>query len=186
MKKLLIILLFIPLISFGQEYEVTPDGLRDASNTDKTYVVIDTPDKTAEQNYNNALKYINKTYKNPKEVIKSDIKSEYLRFDTFVSDFLTIKNSGAKISNDAKFTITLSFKGSRVKFELTNLSIYNSSGYKVLFSGGAFSGYPIYNKKKTKLNRPDAKKDIEAYFNNTINIVKSYLLENVKSSNDDW
>jgi len=185
-KYILLATLFTVLSTFSQEFTVTPDGLRDASNNDKSYVVINTADKTPEQNYNNALKYIYKTYKNPKEVIKSDIKSEYLRFDSFVSDFLIVNNAGAKIPNDAKFTITLSFKGSRVKFELTNLSIYNSSGYEVLFSGGAFSGFPIYNKKKTKLKRPDTKKDIEVNFNNIINNIKSYLLEDVKSSDDDW
>ena len=185
-KYLLLASLFIALSTFGQEFTVTPEGLRDSLDNDKSYVVISTPDKTAEQNYNNAIKYISKIYKNPKEVIKSDIKSEYLRFDTFVSDFLVVNNMGAKISQDAKFTITLSFKDSRVKFEITNLSIYNSAGYKVTFSGSAFSGFPIYNKKKTKLKRPDTKKDIEVYFNNTINNIKGYLLEDVKSTDDDW
>tara|TARA_R110002153_G_scaffold184309_1_gene337468 strand:+ start:65 stop:631 length:567 start_codon:yes stop_codon:yes gene_type:complete len=185
-KYLLLASLFIALSTFGQEFTVTPEGLRDSLDNDKSYVVISTPDKTAEQNYNNAIKYISKIYKNPKEVIKSDIKSEYLRFDTFVSDFLVVNNMGAKISQDAKFTITLSFKDSRVKFEITNLSIYNSAGGKVTFSGSAFSGFPIYNKKKTKLKRPDTKKDIEVYFNNTINNIKNEFLEKTSDSADDW
>ena len=58
MKKLLLILMFVPLVSYGQELTVTPDGIRDISNTEKTYVVINTPEKTAEQNYNKAKAYI--------------------------------------------------------------------------------------------------------------------------------
>ena len=94
MKKSLFTLSLLFSISlFSQELTVTPDGLRDASNNDKSYVVINTSDKTAEQNYNNAIKYINKTYKNPNEVIKSDVKSEYLKFETYISDFLIVNNN---------------------------------------------------------------------------------------------
>ena len=187
MKKLLFTLTLLFSISlFSQELTVTPDGLRDASNNDKSYVVINTPDKTAEQNYNNVLKYINKTYKNPKEVIKGDISFEYLKFDTFVSDFLFVKNGVTKVSNDAKFSIEISLRNDKVKFEVISLNIYNKSGYEVLFSGRVLAGFPIYNKKKTKLRLPETKKDIEVYFNNTINNIKSYLLEDVKSTDDDW
>ena len=187
MKKLLFTLTLLFSISlFSQELTVTPDGLRDASNNDKSYVVINTPDKTAEQNYNNVLKYINKTYKNPKEVIKGDISFEYLKFDTFVSDFLFVKNGITKVNNRARFSIEISFRNDKVKFEVINLRIFNDAGYEVLFSGGAFSGFAIYNKKKTKLKKPKTKKDIEVYFNNTINNIKGYLLEDVKSTVDDW
>ena len=57
MKNILytLTLLIFSQIGFSQELTVTPDGLRDASNNDKSYVVINTPDKTAEQNYNNAI-----------------------------------------------------------------------------------------------------------------------------------
>jgi len=188
MKKTLFILALLissPLI-YAQELTVTPDGLRDKSNVEKTYVIIAAPNKTAEQSYNNIITYINKTYKNPQEVIKGDVKSEYLRFNTHVSSFLVIKNSGVKVDIDANYTIELAFKNDRVKFEVTDLDMHNSSNYNVLFSGGAFAGFPIYNKKKTKLVRPDTKNEIEIYFNNTINIIKSYLLEEVKSDDDDW
>ena len=72
MKKILFILALLissPLI-YAQELTVTPDGLRDKSNVEKTYVIIAAPNKTAEQSYNNIITYINKTYKNPQEVIK--------------------------------------------------------------------------------------------------------------------
>ena len=193
MKKLLFTLTLLFSISlFSQELTVTPDGLRDASNNDKSYVVINTPDKTAEQNYNNVLKYINKTYNNPKEAIKANISFEYLKFDTFISDFLITKNGISKDTNDARFSIEISFRNDKVKFEVVSLSIYNDAGYEVLFSGGAFSGFAIYNKKKTKLKKPKTKKDIEVYFNNTINNIKGYLLEDIKSledvklTDDDW
>ena len=186
MKKLLLLVLFIPLVSIGQEFTVTPDGLKDKVDVEKTYVVINTPDKTAEQNYNNAIKHINKIYKNPEEVIKGNVKDEFLKFDTFVSNFIGVKNGISKVDNDATYTIALSFKGNRVKFEVVALDIYNDSGYRVLFSGGALSGFAIYNKKKTKLRLPEVKSDIETYFNNEIKTYESIFLETSASEDDDW
>ena len=100
MKKSLFTLTLLFSISlFSQELTVTPDGLRDASNNDKSYVVINTPDKTAEQNYNNVLKYINKTYKNPKEVIKGDISFEYFPTTIFRLTFIVGVSSPASTVN---------------------------------------------------------------------------------------
>ena len=124
MKRILLVLILITSIVYAQEYTVTPDGLKDNANLEKTYVVINTPGKTAEQNYNNAMKYINKTYKSPKDVIKGDVKGEYISFDTHVSNFLIVKNSGVKVVIDANYTVELSFKGDRVKLEVINIDMY--------------------------------------------------------------
>tara|TARA_B100001769_G_C21935501_1_gene504059 strand:+ start:210 stop:773 length:564 start_codon:yes stop_codon:yes gene_type:complete len=187
MKKILFVFILITSVVYAQEYTVTPDGLRDNSNADKTYVVINTPGKTAGQNYNNAIKYINKTYKSPKDVIKGDVEGEYISFNTHVSDFLFVKNSGVKVVIDANYTIELSFKDERVKFEVINLDMYNPEvNSKVLFQGSVWSGFPIYKKKKNKLIRPETKTDIEVYFNNTINNIKGFLLEEIKVTDDDW
>ena len=43
MRKLLLILLCLPMIGFGQNFTVTPNGLRDNTNLEKTYVVIYPP-----------------------------------------------------------------------------------------------------------------------------------------------
>jgi len=51
MKKLLLILLCLPMIGFGQEFSVTETGLKDNANLEKTYVVINTTGKAAEQSY---------------------------------------------------------------------------------------------------------------------------------------
>jgi hypothetical protein len=56
-------------------------------------------------------------------------------------------------------------------------------GYSVLFSGGAFSGYPIYN-KKGELKRDETKGEIEDYFNSQIHLLKEYLKG--ETNNDNW
>jgi hypothetical protein len=59
----------------------------------------------------------------------------------------------------------------------------DNGGYKVLFTGGAFDGYPIYN-KKGDLKRPETKTEIENYFNSKIATISDFLLG--KSAEDKW
>lgn len=166
----------------GQSFVVTPDGLKDSQDQEKTFVVINVEGLTAKQLFDNAMKYINKNYKNPENVIKGETESEYLKFITHVPNFLVVKNTGAKILIDANYTTELSFKDGKVKYEIIELDMYNPEhGYKVLFSGGAFDGYPIYN-KKGDLKRPDTKKEIEIYFSAEI----SKLVETFKGKKDNW
>jgi hypothetical protein len=185
MKKLILLsLVAISTLSYSQKLTVTPSGLRDANDSEKTFVVINAEGKTSKQLYDNALKYINKNYKSPDDVIKGKTDGEYLKFITHVSNFLIVSNSGAKITIDADYTIELNFKDGKIKFEIIALDMYaQNGGYKVIFSGGAFDGYPIYN-KKGDLKRPDTKTEIETYFNSQINSITEFLLG--KSDKDNW
>lgn len=109
---------------------------------------------------------------------------EYLKIITHVENFLIVNNSGAKISIDADYTYELSFKDGKVKFEIINLIMSaKNGGYKVLFTGGLFDGYPIYN-KKGDLKRPETKSDIENYFNLQILKISEFLQG--KNAEDKW
>ena len=74
--KTLLIIFFIAIssLSFGQKFSVTPNGLRDEKSIEKSYLVINAEGKNARQLYDNALKYITKTYKNPDYVIKGKLQ----------------------------------------------------------------------------------------------------------------
>ena len=183
MKKLTLLpLIVLCTLTYGQKLNVTPNGLRDAEDNEKTYVVINAEAITAKQLYDNAIKYINKNYKSPEDVIKSKIDGEYIKFDTHVSNFLFVLNSGVKVFIDADYTIELSFRDERVKFEVISLHMYNSHKYEVMFTGGVTEGFPIWD-KKGKLRRPDTKTDIEFYFNDQITSLAKFLQgKNV----DDW
>lgn len=185
MKKLVLLsMVLISTLTYSQKIVVTPNGLRDANDNEKTYVVINAEGKSAKQLYDNAVKYINKNYKSPDDVIKGKTDGEYLKFITHTSNFLVVNNSGAKISIDCDYTIELNFKDGKIKLEIIALDMYaQTGGYKVLFTGGAFDGYPIYN-KKGDLKRPDTKAEIEAYFNSQIIAITEFLQE--KSNDDNW
>jgi hypothetical protein len=184
MKNLLLfILLAFSTFTYGQKLNVTPNGLRDVNDIEKAFVVINADGKTAKQLYDNALKYINKNYKSPDDVIKGKTDGEYLKFITHVPNFLIVLNTGAKVLIDADYTVELSFKDGKVKYEVIYLNMYNSAGYKVLFTGGIMEGFPIYN-KKGELKRPDTKTELETYFNSQINSITEFLQG--KSNNDNW
>jgi hypothetical protein len=167
---------------------VTPNGLRDEKDNGKTFVVLEADSLTAKQLFDNAKKFITENYKNPKEVIKGETESEYLKFDTFVPELLKYRNgpgvASAQIPVKATYTTELRFKDGKVRYEIISLHMTNEDGrYKVLFSGGLFEGYIIY-KKNGELFKADTKADIENYFNATINQLLTYLKGGNKKS--DW
>lgn len=183
---LLLTFLFSSVFGFSQEFEVTPNGLKDKSNIENTYIVIETPDKTDTELYQNAIKYINENYKNPEEVIKGKTENEYLRFETYVPQFTKVNNSGAKLDVSMKYTTELRFKDGKVRLEITSLNITaDNGGRSVEFSGSIWKGYPIYNQKNGDLRLPETKTEIENYFNTKVTIIANYLLDK-KTKKDDW
>jgi hypothetical protein len=186
MNKTMFFLLFLPMVSFAQQYEVTQNGLRDKSNLENPHLVIETPDKTSSELYVNSLKYINEKYKNPDEVIKGKTENEYLRFETYVPQFTKVNNSGAKLDVSMKYTTELRFKDGKVRFEITSITITaDNGGRPVEFSGSVWSGYPIYNGKNGKLRLPETKTELEKYFDNKVAEIKDFM-QGKSTENDDW
>lgn len=181
---ILLVLVGISLTTNAQKLIVTPSGLRDSLDNQKPYIVIEADSLTSQKLYNNAVKYISEKYKNPKEVIRSQIESEYLKFETFVSDFIVYNNSGINIPIQATYTTELKFKKGKVRYEIVALDMKAQSyNYKVLFSGGFLEGYIIY-KNNGKLFKEKTKLDIENYFSKEISILVKYLKG--ESKTDDW
>ena len=186
MKKIILIaLIFFSLCGYSQKFIVTPEGIKDSLNIDKSYVVINVEGKTAKGLYEGVINYINVTYKNPKDILKGNVENEFISFETFVANFPLTKNGYAKMDIGTKYTTTLTFKDGKIKCEISDIKMKAiDSQYEVLFSGGAFSGYPIYN-KSGELKREETKKDIEKYFNNVIKNISDYLSGKNKT-NSEW
>ena len=79
------------------------------------YIVIDEKG-TPQENYNKVFNYVNKTYGNPSEVIKSQINGEYIRIEGVSNLF---KNGGIPIST--KHTLEFKFKQDRIKLTVLKL-----------------------------------------------------------------
>lgn len=182
-KVFLILALAVSALGYGQNLVVTPAGLKDASDNEKSFVVLTVEGLTAKQLFDNAIKYVNKNYKNPDDVIKGKTDGEYLKFDTYVPELLFIKNGGVKVFFAAKYTTEMSFKDGKVKYEIIELNMYNpDNNMPLTYTGGTFD-WSIYNKKGV-LKREETKKDIETYFNSEINKILESLKG--KNANDNW
>ena len=183
MKKIIILTLIAFTLNINaQKWNVQPNGLRDAVDITKTFVVITIENKAAKQLYEETLKYINKNYKNAKEVIKGNIENEYLKFVSYDPKFTELKVGWNKIPWNTKYTVELNFKDGKVKYEIIELEIYNDGNYPLSFQGSGMSFY-IY-KKNGELKMPDAKTNIEDYFNNKTKSLSDFLQG--KITEDKW
>nr|WP_315180422.1 DUF4468 domain-containing protein [uncultured Flavobacterium sp.] len=182
MKKIILfVLLGISNIIYSQKIIVTPNGLRNSEDNEKSFVVIPVDGKNAKQIYDDMVKYINKTYKGGEEVITGKTDGEYLKFKTFVPNFASLKN-GMKIYFKANYTTELSFKDGKIKYEIIDIKMTNDSNYELYFTGSGFSFY-IYD-KNGKLKREETKIEIEKYFNENISSISNFL--NSKVIEDKW
>jgi hypothetical protein len=111
---------------FGQEKEFyfTKDGLTD-------FVVIECPDKSKEDIYKKVLDWISVTYKNPKEVLKASLDNDYIRFEGS-SPNLIVHYSLLKYEYNGRYTVEVSVKDGKFKFDVIALGYYHPGG----------SGYP--------------------------------------------
>jgi len=165
---------------YSQSFVLMPTGLRDSADTGKSFLVLKFDSLTAKQLYDNAIKYINKTYTNPDQVIKGKTENEYLRYITHVASFIMIKSGLSRVKFDADYTVELNFKEGKVRYEITSLDMENSGGWKLKITGGGFAWY-IYN-KNGELKKEDAKKDIEQYFNYRIKSLTETLNGRIKEN----
>lgn len=188
-NKLLLIIFFLPLSLCAQTLILTPNGFRNSKNMDKDYVVIEVKGKTAKELYSNAINYIERTYKSPKDVIKGTVENEFLSFDSYSSDIAKMSNMFSWKKLNATYSIRLSFKDNKVKFEIISLNMYTymaGDRIPVALRMNNSVGWGIYRKngkfymKKMKVT----KTEIENFFNSFIKALKVGLINGGKS--DDW
>ena len=187
MRKLILLSMIIFCsLSYGQSFVVTPLGLRDAKDLEKTYVVITVDSMTAKQLYDNAIKYINVNYKNPDYVIKGKTVNEFLKFDTRGINICLL---GKSFLVDGKYTTQLYFKDGKIKYEIIDLEMYSTDRYG---SGGSplrfisstwFKG--IYNKEGI-LKEERGKGMIETYFNSELDVITKFLKGKNEIDNKNW
>jgi hypothetical protein len=188
MKKLIYLLSLIPVFCYSQNFEVTPNGLRDSKNLDNTYVVIEANGST-KQLFDKTVRYVNEKMASPADAVKGQYDSTYFRYKVFTPNFITYNNSGIGIPFSAKYFIELRFKNDKIRYEIVELEMRGGKKMDgtqnwILFSGGVMQGFIIY-KKNGDIFKYGAKLDIETYFNTQLKAYISYLKSDVKK-NDNW
>lgn len=180
-----LVLLFTTCLFYtinAQSFVVTPDGLRDKADESKSYIVLNVDGKSAKELFDRALQYVNETYKNPDEVIKAQRDGEYLKFSTYVSPFVPVKNL-ISIETNVMYSTELKFKDGKVRLEIVSFDMKTSEQARVEFSGSPWGSFIIY-KTNGDLKQKETKEGIEEYFNTKIGAIRSFLSS--EGQKEDW
>ena len=166
--------------SFSQETEFKFD-----KEVFTDFVVTQCEGKTQAELYKKALNWVSVTYKNPKEVIKAQIENDYIRIEGASKDLVCFNILGNKSCNTSKYTIEISFKDGKYKFDLLGNIQY-------LYEGGwaevRLDKTNLYYNKKGEI-RSNYKYFPEiANYLNSLNIeLKDFLLsDQIPSKKSDW
>ncbi|MCH3881181.1 DUF4468 domain-containing protein [Tenacibaculum aquimarinum] len=121
-KYLLVIALLSPLVFMaqGKSFQLN----KETPELINQYVVIERDSMTISDGYDKIIEWVNITYNTPKEVIKSQLKDEYIRIEGINQSMTSQKILGRKFSYKGKYSLTFEFKENKIKMELTNLQIY--------------------------------------------------------------
>lgn len=176
MKKLLFALLIFSS-SFAQEkFELTTAGFTD-------YVVTNV-EGTQSEIYNKAVNWIKETYKNPDQVIKMTIENEKLRFEGYQSNFHCLKSLGMTSCSNLTYTIEISFKDGKYKFDPIAAVISNDSGQKNELKLDQLQNVYFKNGKPLK-GFENFVISFQDMFNNLNTSLKSYI-SGASKTNNDW
>jgi hypothetical protein len=190
MRKLILILMLC--LTYGavnaQKFVVTPEGLVSEPDN-KDFVVIEFPGKTAAQLYAEANKYIQKIYANPDKVIKGKVENEYIRFDTHIGRLFYLNaGMGTKNYGSVDYTTQIDFKDGKVKLSFPSVDLTPENPGAKFDIGWKHEGMmnPGIYDKKGGVKQPDAKAEIEKYFNNIVAEITSYLSGAAAAKKEDW
>lgn len=175
--RFLCVILFLTTAvhSSAQYFKVTPEGLRDADDTAKTFLMIEAPGRTAKQLYDSMLLFIQKNYILPDQVISNHVDGVGLAFETYVPELLEYSRSWAGMSVEGTYTTEMKFYDGQFSYEVFNLDMRGAdNNYPLLFKGRLLKGYIIYKPDGT-LYKPKAKADIEQFFNNMVARINGFL-----------
>jgi uncharacterized protein YdgA (DUF945 family) len=174
MKKILLsFAVFISSLSFGQKYVLTTDGLKDAENTDRTFLVIKIPGSSKEL-YDRMLKYAEKNFKAPVTVIKEQTDNESVILKTNLESFISIKYMGANTFYNVKFTTEITFKDGRIKYEVKDFEAGNTRLKIPYIATKESQWYGFYDQNKV-LKMDAEKQKIEDYFETQIKSIIEFL-----------
>ena len=175
-KTILLLMLSISINIFAQDLpklELKQTGIES--------IVVDVEGKTASELYNQALNWVQETYKNPDEVLKAKIENQKIRINGFSENSWYIKSLGMKQYSDLSYSIEISFKDGKYKFEyaITKLS---KDGQKFGYS------YPYFFKKDGS-TRKFYKESVPAINNEMNDLSQSfydYEVGKTDKKEDDW
>ena len=179
MKKILFLTLTILIsnLSIGQEIpklKLTPNGVEP--------IVVEVDSLSASEIYQKAQNWVQETYKNPDKVLKANIANEKIRIDGFATNAWWYKSLGITNSYNMEYTIEISFKDGRYRFEYIIGQFFIDGGQKVLYD------YRTFFKKNGEIRKSyiDAVPSLELTMNELSQSFYNYVSGKTTKKDNDW
>jgi hypothetical protein len=173
------------LNQFPTEFKFDKNGFTD-------FVVINIPNKTTAELYKSTLEWVNVTYKNPKEVIKSQVENEYIRIEGIRMNMFLTKVLLSNFYHNGRYQIEISFKDGKYKFDVISLEIYISPSQ---YTAGGWNPIKIDNTKYYYKDNGELKsfagKALPQEIESTFNFLNSDLKKSIQegalpSKKSEW
>lgn len=132
-KLLFLPLLLVSCLSFAQDVpklKLTPTGVE--------AIVVNVDTLKADHLFKNAVNWVQETYKNPEKVLKAKIDNEKIRVDGFAKNAWWYKTLGLKMNYDMEYSIEVSFKDGKYRFEFIVGQFYTDGGQKFYANYSSF------------------------------------------------
>ena len=104
------VLLFTATVASSQDlpkFELTKDGVRP--------IVVNIDSFSITTLYQKTLNWVQENYKNPKEVLKTNIENETIRIDGYRKNAWFYKSLGMKQEYDMEYSFLIEFKQGRIR-----------------------------------------------------------------------
>nr|WP_321451695.1 DUF4468 domain-containing protein [uncultured Carboxylicivirga sp.] len=173
----ILILTIITLSAFSQEMPKLK-----ISKTGVEPIVVETGDLTANQMYEKALNWVKETYENPDKVLKAQIENKKIRVSAFAKYAWWYKAMGIKTTYNMDYSVEISFKDGKYRFEYFVGQFYTQDYTKALFSYSTF----FKSNGDVRKSYKDAVPSIELTMNTLAQNFYSYVTGVTEESDDEW
>lgn len=187
MKKIIaIIVAMLPLVTFAQSFTLTPNGLVNAEDTTKHFVVVEVPGTKSEL-FAKAKTAVTAMWNSPKDVMSCN-EPDIITVNGYNGDAIYRKLLGAKYYFSFNYRLQLQFKDGKIRIDapvVDKAELQNNKGTLYFCCGkDSFSGSAYVFNKEGKVKYKDQKKQLEDYLNGLI----ATLVDKIKNgaSNEDW
>jgi hypothetical protein len=174
---LVLIALLINVFSYSQEIpnlKLTPNGVEP--------IVVITDSLKAVDLYKNALNWVKNYYKNPDKVLMAKFENEKIRIDGYAINAWWYKTLGMKLAYNMDYTVEVSFKDGKYKFEYIIGQFYVDGGQKFLSDYKAF----YKNSGEIKNVYKEAVPSLELTMNTLSDSFYKYVTGKTNKKDDKW
>ena len=171
--KFLMLVLFVTVSTFAQDtdFKFLKEGLTD--------FVVTSVDTSAKELFAKTTSWIKENNKNG-DAIKSSIENEKVTFQGYKENFSCTKAGGTNVCSNASYTIEITFREGKYKFDLLDMELIGANGKTSTPNLNDFSEY--YDKDgNLKKYMGDIPSTYENFFNGLNKNLATYIDKKLKS-----